>query len=102
MTTATVITPTPNRKIYATSAPTWRATYTDADGALTSPPRVDFAYTNPSTGVRAAPVTVTASSTGVYEQAPQLTVKGKWVIEWIVYDGSSNIVMTDKLQVTVV
>lgn len=102
MTTATVITPTPNRKIYATTAPTWRATYTNASGTLTSPPRVDFAYTNPQTGTRSTPVTVTATSTGVFEQAPQLTVKGEWVIEWIVYNGSSEIVMTDKLKVKVV
>lgn len=102
MTTATVITPTPNRKIYATSAPTWRATFRDAADALVSPPRVDFAYTNPQTAVRSAPVTVTASSTGVYEQAPSLSVKGKWIVEWIVYNVSNEVVMTDKLQVTVV
>lgn len=102
MTTATVLKPSPARNVYATTAPTWRATYTDADGALTSPPRVDFAITNPSTKVRSAPVTVTASSTGVFEQAPQLTVAGEWIGEWIVYNVSNEIVMTDKLKVKVV
>lgn len=97
MTQAILVTPT--RKVFVSTAPTLRNTYTNSSGTNVSPAQVDLTVTGPG-GTATTYSNITASSTGVFEKQVTFDAAGRWKWKWVATDANGK-PLTDYYQMQV-